>query len=104
MNSNEKMREALDEIIEKIDNWRTDGLMEHWIYSQLFDIADSARAKPPKNCDVGTAEEQRSRFYGFCFSFRTCKACPLFLVGKYRSQVGCAIAWSQMPYEKGGEK
>lgn len=45
------MREALEDVLEKIDRWRTDGVMEHWQYSQLFDIADSALAAPPRNCD-----------------------------------------------------
>lgn len=45
------MREALDEILEQIDNWRTKGIMEHWQYSQLFDIADAAIATPARNCD-----------------------------------------------------
>ena len=56
-----------------------------------------------RNCDVGTSEEQIYRFFGFCKSFLSCKACPIFLVGKYRSQVGCAIEWEQMPY-KGSAK
>ena len=45
------MREALDDILELIDKWRTDNMMEHWQYSQLFDIADAALAAPPRNCD-----------------------------------------------------
>lgn len=40
------MREALDDVLDKIDRWRTDGVMEHWQYSQLFDIADSALSAP----------------------------------------------------------
>lgn len=41
------MREALADILETIDKWRTDGSMEHLQYSQLFDIADAALAAPP---------------------------------------------------------
>ena len=46
------MREALKDVLEKIDRWRTDGVMEHWQYSQLFDIADSALSAPARNCDI----------------------------------------------------
>lgn len=46
------MREALDDVLEKIDRWRTDGVMEHWQYSQLFDIAESALSAPARNCDI----------------------------------------------------
>ena len=62
METNNKLREALDDIIDKIDTWRSEGSMEHWQYSQLFDIADAALAAPVKNCEVGTAEEQAKSF------------------------------------------
>ncbi len=48
-----ELRAAFGEIIEKIDAWRTDGTMEHWQYSQLFDIADAALAIPLRQCDGG---------------------------------------------------
>ena len=50
--NNAACRNALEEILEKIDKWRTDNVMEHWQYSQLFDIADAALAKPYRNCDM----------------------------------------------------
>lgn len=49
--NNAACRNALEEILEKIDKWRTDNVMEHWQYSQLFDIANWAIAAPPRNCD-----------------------------------------------------
>lgn len=39
------IEEDLSDILDKIDVWRTDGSMEHWQYSQLFDLADDALAK-----------------------------------------------------------
>ena len=61
--NNAACRSALDEILEKIDKWRTDGLMEHWQYSQLFDIADNAIAEPARNCDkYDTEPEARKAF------------------------------------------
>ena len=52
-----KLCEAVDEILEKIDKWRTDGTMEHWQYSQLFDIADAAlAATPSQDVPVTTTE------------------------------------------------
>ena len=41
---NDRMREALSQILDRIDQWRTDGTLEHWQYSHLFDIADGALA------------------------------------------------------------
>ena len=49
--NNEACRNALEEILEKIDKWRTDNVMEHWQYSQIFDIANWAIAEPARNCD-----------------------------------------------------
>lgn len=55
-----KMREALEEIIDTINEWRANGeMMEHWQYSELFDIADTALSTlsaPPRNCDIGSDE------------------------------------------------
>ncbi len=49
--NNAACRNALEEILEKINEWDTGGILEHWQYSQLFDIADHALAAPPRNCD-----------------------------------------------------
>jgi hypothetical protein len=95
---NSKHREALSEILELIDKWRTDGVMEHWQYSQLFDIADNALSEPLKNCEVGTAEEQSVRFYDYCLTHSkssvVCLDCPLC----DKSEM-CEFVWAQLPYE-----
>ena len=59
--------------------------------------------KSLRNCDVGTAEEQSSRFDSHCRKHMGCLTCPL------REKDGgvpkhCELAWAQMPYEEGGEK
>lgn len=68
--------------------------------------AKAALAAPPRNCDVGTAQEQDERFHRFCVKHRTgsCAGChnP---VGDYTVANGvreCALVWAQMPYEEGG--
>ena len=57
--------------------------------------AKHALAAPPRNCDVGTAEEQAKRFDAFCGG-KNCLECPRFPDSR------CEIAWAQMPYEEGG--
>ena len=56
----------------------------------------------PRNCDVGTVEEQAERFDYFCYNHRSrekgCGDCPLLDGGP------CELAWTQMPYEEGGAK
>ena len=59
LNNTAAMREALEAIKDTLDEWRLNGgMMGYWQYSELFDIANTALSEPPRNCDVGTAEEQ----------------------------------------------
>lgn len=64
-------------------------------------------AAPPRNCDVGTAEEQAERFEKHCQSFlnregiKACVGCPCCGVVMYGK---CELAWAQMPYESEVEK
>ena len=59
-----------------------------------------ALAMPPRNCDVGTAEEQIDRFSDYCPRFigGTCTGCSLT---HYQE---CGIAWAQLPDKEGGEE
>ena len=113
MESNaQKMREALDEIV----NHHCRNCPEDTQYGcgvniegllgfkcTLLKQARVALAAPPRNCDVGTAEEQMKRFREFCETEKC---------GRYRCRSGCkatcidrcAVAWSQMPYEEGARK
>ena len=72
----------------------------------LEEYVNPALAAPPRQCDVGTAEEQEVRFDAFCKShghgfdrYRTyaCENC------KFISKYSCELAWAQMPYKKEGE-
>lgn len=62
---------------------------------------DHALAAPPRNCDVGTADEQKKRFIHYCkvCNRRDC-ACGYEELFRHK----CAIKWAQMPYEEGGTK
>lgn len=60
----------------------------------------AALAAPPRNCDVGTAEEQFERWYAFCDRYdKDCTGCPC--KSPYTTAY-CFARWAQMPYEKGG--
>lgn len=60
-------------------------------------VIDITLSAPPRNCDVGTAEEQFERFDRWCNS-KVIENCCGVCCRK------CLIAWSQRPYEEGGEK
>ena len=70
---------------------------------QIERWAESALAAPPRNCDVGTDEEQSRRYEELC-DRHTCgsrcsaSGCPMY-------EHDCSpFAWGQMPYEEGGTK
>ena len=57
-------------------------------------VAKAALSAPPRNCDVGTAEEQNNRFKRFCDS-KSIGYCW------GRGCRKCMAQWGQMPYEEG---
>lgn len=71
------------------------------------DVINAALAKPPRNCDVGTVEEQHQRFIDYC---NACD-CPMgciyrkefvgMLDTRCASMLKCYIRWAQMPYKEG---
>jgi len=98
------MREALAAIVAYWDWNGFDAMRE----SRLKDMARAALAKPPRQCDVGTEQEQQDRFREFCRHYesececgigRSEAACPAFQGGR---NPDCSLWWAQMPYEEGG--
>ena len=86
------MREALVMVKRLFDGrliWQPDIRKAH-------EAVNSALAEPPRNCDVGTAEEQFKRFDRWCNS-RVLKNCWGLDCRK------CFIAWSQTKYEDASE-
>lgn len=70
----------------------------------------AAISAPPRNCDVGTADEQSDRFDKFCYSHSKCYQCPVQSIWnsthrqkRLREIIRCEIIWSQMPYEEASE-
>jgi len=69
-------------------------------------IVDSALSAPPRNCDVGTANEQAERFHAFCDGHSSgiggmCDGnCPCI---EDVDGCHCLCRWSQLPYGKGGD-
>ena len=108
-----KMREALEKIAsmgEQIDYQL--GSSEETVYAfrherclahNISECARAALASPPRNCDVGTAEEQHARIRAFCKRHKVglrCVGCPVNGV----FPKNCALIWAQIPYEKGEVK
>ena len=54
---------------------------------------DKALSAPARNCDVGTAEEQKIRMADFCKD-RKCVDCV------FRDTLDCRFDWAQQPYDE----
>lgn len=93
------MREAMKQIYDRVNSLDEDCGVDP---VEIRDIARAALASPPRNCDVGTADEQHARFDRFCDKYEDCWECPVWRGVDWTSK--CSVYWSQMPYEEGGEK
>lgn len=99
-----KQREALQEaktLLEEIHSAYSDrqGDISMYPLRKVIGIVDKALAEPPRNCDVGTAEEQSKRFKKYCALNKDfewgCEKCPIF---PYKI-IKCEFIWAQIPYE-----
>lgn len=102
MQTNNKLREVIEKLSDLFERGvictsyaNTAEEMEQ--IDELYQMAKAALAEPVRNCEVGTAKEQKQRYDSYCFS-RGCRNCPLF------DEEGCNFAWAQLPYvEKEGD-
>ena len=112
----QKMREALGDvynILEKIQSFTprlNDVSLMREFRSRVCHakrVIDTALADPPRQCDVGTEEEQTVRFDAFVRDRRgdlNCTGkCPAHN-GVDFGVVNCVLQWAQTPYdaEEGG--
>ena len=96
------VREALEYASRVLAKWRQDAPFSAWNeYGEAIDKCRAALSAPPRNCDVGTAEEQAQRIDAFCKSHGTdkngyyrCEECPLLKIDR------CELKWAQMPYNE----
>ena len=94
------MRNALEFTPRVLAKWRQDAPFRAWNeYGEAIDRCRAALSKPPRNCDVGTAEEQEKRFMHYCDS-KVCnrRDCACGYEELFRHK--CAIRWAQMPYKE----
>ena len=93
-----KLRETLDEIrVAAMSDYEPDA-------DYLINTCNAALSAPPRNCDVGTANEQYERWQVFCGRYdNNCTGCPCD-DGCTCNLGYCFSKWAQMPYEEGGAK
>lgn len=101
-----KMREALNEI--QLVCYKAGITIGYDVACGIIKSKSrAALSAPPRNCDVGTSEEQAERFRSFCNGMRSdiegmcASECPCI---ECSSMCHCMTKWSQMPYEEGETK
>lgn len=117
VNNNQKMREVLEKVDSELksycsenetldDRFYNDPPDYTCIRDSLLDInrlVKAALAAPPRNCDIGSADEQHKRFKKQCIRHYdvhgNCFGCPCL-----KMSGGCEFHWAQMPYEEGEAK
>lgn len=120
MNPYDKTREAL-EAINCIDTRGLKRLLCELVESDIFDgglinktisaveKARRALSLPRRNCDVGTADEQMSRYCKFTDRYNPCsykgyarcaEDCPIHIKLRQEGngELQCQLEWAQMPY------
>lgn len=109
METNNKLREALETLVDVVEAWQDHlpSAIREGEVSAALDKANAALAEPVRNCDVGTIEEQSMRFDRVC-SYRftgNCAGCQNPLDDSAANGVSdCALFWAQKPYKEEGEK
>ena len=101
-----KMREALSGLLEIVcidckSPYEIDGKC---VKCPRVVAAEAALATPPRNCDVGTPDEQDARHSKWCRKYGIDGDMEVACAHQDMSCTLCALRWSQMPYEEGGEK
>lgn len=81
----QKMREAVADFVAAYEE---DSDIDIEMMSNAYEKAKSSLSEPPRNCDVGTAEEQAERL------FRR--------YGDTTIGAEVALLWAAMPYDEGG--
>ena len=103
VNNAAAMREALvrlrDIALASLEKKRREGVDTVNLAEIIVHHCESALSAPPRNCDVGTAEEQTKRFRRFCDNTK-CQYCNITV-----NKGSCSFNRAQMPYnEEGGAK
>ena len=99
MQTNNKLREALSDACYAMFNFLKAQNGGYEEMANALDKAKAALAAPPRNCDVGTAEEQAKRLNEWC-NGRHCINCRF--KGGWPDE--CKLKWAQTPYKEGDDK
>lgn len=66
-------------------------------------VGNAALSVPPRQCDVGSAEEQGERFNLQCFRYHTGRCSPHCSTIPAKTESECVLKLAQTPYAEEGE-
>ena len=102
-NSYEKMHSALEAVLDLVKKAReflpAEGYEDKLLKEAHLTIKQ-ALDEPPRNCDVGTAEEQATRLRQYCLD-KDSLDCRHYCMQSPKA-FDCSMEWAQMPYEEVG--
>jgi len=96
---------AMRDALESACNWclnRLGNASYQVTVEGLLSTINAALSAPPRNCDVGTAEEQYRRYWEMCSAkdVNQCAYCEFRKTSNLNcSRDKCFATWAQMPYE-----
>ena len=99
---------AMRKALESVRNWCLNRLFNssHQVTVEgLLSVVNAALSAPPRNCDVGTEEEQRDRLEDFCSKYfrysadNPCSGCQIH----NGDSMPFVYRFLQMPYEDASE-
>ena len=98
------LRNALESVLAEIGEHADNGMEVVWcgIKGKTIRKCRAALAKPPRQCDVGTAYEQSERFMSYCFAKKHCEECSAHKQAE--KGVLCHLFWAQLPHEATAEE
>lgn len=97
-NNQTKIREALEFVHDKLLTWNYTDKATAKMAVAVVDRCSKALSAPPRQCEVGAAEEQVRRFSAFCDLSKSCRSCPVYKP-KFTA-VECFAQWAQSPYSE----
>lgn len=95
---------AMREVLKECEQWfLADPENIHW--AVMYEKCRAALDASPRNCDVGTAEQQYERYRRRCKA-QDCCDCPVREKWDFRQtgRESCQLVWAQMPYKEGENK
>ena len=91
------IEDIIKELREMIDRIVWDKRSHTKEETEAHRLITEALSQLPRNCDVGTAEDQIKRWQKYCETQTCCEECPCNKEGDISAK--CFARWAQMPYE-----